>query len=91
MTNLSEVKVSVADLIKGLIVAAPCLLTIGSAIWYFSTWSERVDNRLDDIDKDLQGIHRRIEVQRGPAAAREQYELGGLIRWQRSVKRISNL
>lgn len=70
MGSLSDLKVSAADLIKALFMALPAVLTIISAIWYFSAWSERVDLRLDDIDKDLRSIHQHYELEKLPPAPR---------------------
>ena len=61
MTRLHEVNVSVADLLKATLAGLPCLITLIVAIVHFSKWTERVNYRLDDIDKDLKGIHLRID------------------------------
>lgn len=73
MTGLQDVKISVADLIKALVIAAPCVMTIGGGIWYFSAWSQKVDMRLDDVDRDLRSIH--LYLQHGPRPQVEDYTL----------------
>lgn len=39
MSDLNNIKFSAAEILKGFVMAIPCVLTIISAIWYFSTWS----------------------------------------------------
>lgn len=57
MTGLKETKIDFGDLLKAALAAGPVLVTLGTAIWAFSTWTERVNMRLDDIDRDLKTIH----------------------------------
>lgn len=72
-SDLKNLQISITDVVKGMIVVAPCIATICSAVWYFSAWSEKVNNRLDDIDKDLKSIHLRLEHE--PRPALESYVL----------------
>lgn len=65
LTSLKDAKVSVGDLIKWTLTGLPSLITIIVALVSFSRWSERVDLRLDDMDRDLRAIH--LQIQQKPA------------------------
>lgn len=74
-TDLQNFRISVGDIIKALIVAGPCVATVGSAIWYFSAWTEKVNLRLDDMDRDLKQLHD-LYLHRRPAyPSLENYRL----------------
>jgi hypothetical protein len=75
MTGLKEINISVADLIKAAFVGLPILITVGSAIWYFSAWSAKVDLRLDDMDRDLKQLHEIVERQGTPSRRSGGYAL----------------
>lgn len=74
-TDLHGVHVSVAEMLKAAVTLLPCLITIISAIVFFSKWTERVNYRLDDIDKDLKTIHERLERAGGPKPALGTFQL----------------
>lgn len=55
ISSLKEIKIgTTVKVVASLIQIA---VTVGSLIWYTAGWKEKVDHRLDDIDRDLKSIH----------------------------------
>jgi spermidine synthase len=84
MTVLKDAKINLGDVIKAAIAAVPVLITLGTAIWAFSAWTERVNLRLDDIDKDLKSIHEHYKIDKPLASENAERRST----WH--VRRISN-
>lgn len=67
--KLKDMNVSVGDLIKWGLSSLPIAIPLLVAIVQLAEWREKVDLRLDDMDKDLRAIHLILDRRSGFAPA----------------------
>lgn len=64
MQQLETEEIQMRTILKFVVPAIQGLVTVFALIWYTANWKERVDHRLDDIDRDLKAIHEHYEKER---------------------------